>query len=72
MIKSSGKEVLTMKNKDNTVIEKYCAYCEHSMPTYDSESFLCDKKGIVLGGYKCRRFKYDPQKRTPSKKSIKL
>ena len=72
MIKSKRSEVLIMKNKENIEIEKYCAYCEHSTPTYDSENFLCDKKGIVLGGYKCRKFKYDPQKRTPAKKSINI
>lgn len=52
-------------------IEKYCANCEHSTPMYDNEHFLCDKKGVVSGGYCCRRFSYDPQKRTPAKKILK-
>lgn len=56
-----------MKNSTKIEIEKYCAYCEHSIPTYDKEHFLCDKKGIVCGGFKCRKFRYDPQKRTPAK-----
>ena len=56
-----------MKNANKIEIEKYCAYCEHSIPTYDKDRVLCDKKGIVLGGYKCRKFRYDPQKRVPTK-----
>ena len=49
-----------MKNTEKIEIEKYCAYCEHSVPTYE--------QGIVSGVYKCRKFKYDPQKRKPTKK----
>ena len=52
--------------------EKYCANCEHSVPMYDKEHFLCDKKGVVSGGYCCRRFIYDPQKRTPAKKILRI
>jgi hypothetical protein len=58
-------------SKQYNEIEKYCAYCEHSVPTYDKDRVLCDKKGIVSGGYKCRRFSYDPLKRTPIKKILK-
>ena len=61
-----------MKSGHKNEIEKYCAYCEHSIPTYEKERVLCDKKGVVSGGYKCRRFSYDPQKRTPAKKILKL
>ena len=59
-----------MKTDNKTEIEKYCAYCEHSTSTYIKEQFLCDKKGIVNGGYVCRKFKYDPQKRVPSKNRL--
>ena len=57
-----------MKNTEKIEIEKYCAYCEHSVPTYEQEHVLCEIKGIVSGGYKCRKFKYDPQKIKPTKK----
>ncbi len=55
---------------NNTEIEKYCAFCEHACTTFQADKMLCDKKGIVSSGYKCRKFVYDPQKRVPSKKHI--
>ena len=59
-----------MRSEQKAELEKYCAYCEHSIPTYDKDRVLCNKKGIVSGGYCCRRFSYDPQKRTPAKKTL--
>ena len=56
-----------MKSNKKTEIEKYCAFCEHSTETYDKEHFLCTKKGIVKGNYKCRKFRYDLQKRIPKR-----
>ena len=36
--------------------EKICLYCEHAAPSYDSERMLCDLRGIVGAGHKCRKF----------------
>ncbi len=46
-------------------IRKICALCENSVPV-DEETVLCRKKGPVGALDTCRRFKYDPLKRTPS------
>lgn len=56
--------------KNNQEIEKYCALCEHSSPSYESDKVICDVRGIVLGSYKCRKFIYDPQKHIPAKKIL--
>ena len=42
-----------------------CKYCEHGRLSPDSESVLCLNKGIVDPESKCRKFTYDPLKRTP-------
>lgn len=47
-------------------IQRSCAYCIHSTKL-DEEQALCVKKGIVSTDSACRRFKYDPCKRVPSK-----
>lgn len=51
--------------KEKKEIEKICAYCEYSRDTHDSEYLVCSKKGIVHAMYKCRKFIYDPIKRSP-------
>ena len=45
--------------------EKICLYCEHAASAYDPECMLCDIKGVVKSGFKCRKFTYDPLKRIP-------
>ena len=65
-------EYAVMSSDKHTEIEKYCAFCEHSSETFDKDNVLCEKKGIVSAGYVCRKFRYDPQKRVPSKKRIKI
>lgn len=47
-------------------IEPRCAYCQRATPLYEDQ-MLCVKKGIVARGGSCRRFRYDPLKRTPPK-----
>lgn len=56
-----------MNQKRSNEIEKYCALCEHSTPSYEDDKVLCDIKGIVSGGHKCRKYRYDPLKRIPTK-----
>ncbi len=45
-------------------IEPACAYCRHSSPI-DDEAVICVKKGVVAPWGRCRRFSYDPLKRSP-------
>lgn len=47
-------------------IERACAYCAHGTVLEDGQ-VLCMKKGIRSTDDKCRKFKYDPCKRIPSK-----
>ena len=45
-------------------IEPSCFYCKFGRQLSETE-VACEKKGVVecVGG--CRRFRYDPMKRTP-------
>ena len=45
-------------------IEPHCAYCTYGAPA-DPGTVICRKKGIRLETDKCRKFQYDPLKRTP-------
>ena len=47
-------------------IERACAYCAHGT-NLDEQAVLCAKKGIRLEGKPCRKFQYDPLKRTPTR-----
>lgn len=47
-------------------IEPRCAYCKRGA-NLDEERVMCMKKGIVSPAGACRKFKYDPLKRTPPK-----
>lgn len=47
-------------------IEPRCAYCQRATPLHEDQ-MLCVKKGIVACSGSCRRFRYDPLKRTPPK-----
>lgn len=47
-------------------IEPRCAYCRHGS-LLNEEQVMCLKKGIVSPAGSCRRFKYEPLKRTPPK-----
>ncbi len=46
-------------------IEPCCAYCIHGTAMSDSE-IACIKKGVVSSGGYCKKFSYDPLKRTPA------
>ena len=43
-----------------------CGYCQWANPL-DDDQMMCVKKGIVACTGSCRRFRYDPLKRTPPK-----
>ncbi len=41
-----------------------CEYCAHGTKISEGQ-FLCAKKGLILMEARCRKFRYDPFKRTP-------
>ena len=43
-----------------------CSYCLYSKTLHDTS--LCERCGIVAPDHHCRKFRYDPLKRTPEKK----
>lgn len=47
-------------------IEKSCSYCAYCTKLNEDQA-LCIKKGVVDLNGKCRKFLYDPCKRTPAK-----
>ena len=47
-------------------IPRSCQYCAFSAKMGD-EQMLCPKRGIVSTDFQCRKFRYDPIKRIPSK-----
>lgn len=47
-------------------MEKSCAYCAWGTQV-EEDQVLCAKKGLRPLPGKCRRFRYDPTKRTPLK-----
>lgn len=47
-------------------MERSCLYCKFSTKL-DEDRLLCAKRGVVDIGGECRRFRYDPFKRVPSK-----
>lgn len=47
-------------------IPRSCAYCALGAKL-GKDQILCAKRGIVAVDGKCRKFKYDPFKRIPSK-----
>ena len=47
-------------------IEPRCSYCQWGTPL-DGEQMMCVKRGIVTCTGSCRRFRYDPLRRTPPK-----
>ncbi|MCI6635896.1 MAG: hypothetical protein SOZ09_06135 [Eubacteriales bacterium] len=53
-----------MKKKEE--IERFCKYCENADELTDGDTMLCKTHGIVSAGFCCRKFRYDPLKRTPA------
>lgn len=54
-----------MAKQERKELAKVCEYCEHAKTICDDEYVLCEIKGPVARGYKCRKFAYDPLKRAP-------
>ena len=47
-------------------IDRACCYCLHGTKLEDGQ-ILCAKKGLRPQDGKCRKFRYDPCKRIPTK-----
>ena len=47
-------------------VQRSCAYCSHGTKVSEDQ-ILCKKNGVVSYVYSCRRFRYDPCKRSPVK-----
>ena len=47
-------------------INRSCSYCQRGTAMGD-EQILCAKYGVVSVFFSCRKFRYDPFKRTPPK-----
>ncbi len=61
-----------MKQKilDSKKYPKKCETCLYARIPEDKSLILCEKKGIVEPGGKCRKYEYDPIKRVPLKSVI--
>ncbi len=42
-----------------------CEYCKNGVPAADGEHILCEKMGILDFNFVCKKYVYDPLKRTP-------
>lgn len=64
---------LMMRKKASTE-ESFCKYCERAKTLSDPDVMLCGRHGVVSADYCCRRFRYDPLKRTPGRavRDVKL
>ena len=51
-------------------ISPKCIYCENGQVTDNGTLVLCPKKGVMQPDSACRKFRYDPLKRTPQ--TVKL
>ena len=51
-------------------IDPACSYCEHSIPTGSEAVLNCPHKGKVAPGESCRRFRYDPLRRVPTRQVV--
>ena len=47
-------------------IDRYCTYCQFA-GKIDEDSVICRFCGVVPAAHHCRRFRYDPLKRVPSR-----
>ncbi len=56
-----------MFNKDTL---KSCEWCKFSRKSQFNDDLFCQKQGITEKFQVCRKYKYDPLKRTPEKKTV--
>ena len=54
----------------NEDVEKTCLWCIYGKKSEYTSEVFCKKYGVVTGGEVCRKYKYDPLKRTPDTPKI--
>lgn len=47
-------------------IEPACSYCARGRISANGDTVLCEKSGVMNPADSCRRFVYDPLRRTPT------
>lgn len=48
-------------------VEPACRHCRFGKDTSDGRMVLCEKAGVVSPFYSCRKYRYAPLKRVPSR-----
>ena len=51
----------------NKELPKRCEYCVYGKKSEFTNEVLCIKRGVVDASDSCRKYKYDPLKRTPQR-----
>lgn len=51
----------------NKNLQKSCSYCVYSKKLELTGETICKKRGVMPQREYCRKYKYDPLKRTPEK-----
>ncbi len=59
-----------MKRMFNKDLPKKCEYCLNAIPLGSDNEMICKKRGIVYSDDLCKKYKYDPLKRTPKKPKL--
>ncbi len=54
-----------MRRRKEDDYKKICLFCENASIINGNEEVLCHIHGVVREDYCCRRYIYDPLKRTP-------
>ncbi|MBR3909115.1 MAG: hypothetical protein IKJ50_05290 [Clostridia bacterium] len=49
----------------NKNLQKSCLWCVHGTKSEYSDEIFCKKRGVTTRADACRKYKYDPLKRTP-------
>jgi len=53
-------------------IEQNCEYCKRGTLLCDEDGVVCDKYGYIKRKYNCKKFVYDPLKRTPKSAELSM
>lgn len=54
----------------NKKTDKSCVWCEYGVKSEYSSDIFCKKHGVVREDNVCKKYKYDPLKRTPKSQNI--
>lgn len=48
-------------------LQPVCLYCLYSGASINELHCICSKRGVVTYDFHCRKYEYDPLKRTPKR-----